>query len=180
MKLTWFGATALRVHLGGKMVLLDAQAAQGTVDRTELVSGIDLEIALKEAEMGLPRVDLESWRPPRQARTIDADDETPPVIAGSGGPGVVLLHAQGEPPLIVLWGGIPPRFGCWAEGAVLVFLDYGARLPQAGQALLAAARPRLIALGDGEAAVDAAFAALAPVLDGASLVALEPALALEV
>ena len=41
MKLTWFGGTALRVYIGGDIVVVDADAAPQGIDRGELLAGAD-------------------------------------------------------------------------------------------------------------------------------------------
>ena len=67
-----------------------------------------------------------------------------------------------------------------ATPSVVVLSGSGAQCAAHGTALLDAARPRLIALAITDGDIDAAFDALAPGLEGASLIVLEPGLAVEV
>ena len=92
----------------------------------------------------------------------------------------MLIDAAGEPPLVLLGSGAQPRFGRWADDAVVVLFGGGDSVVRGGSVLLDVARPKLIALAADEATVDLAIAALRDHLDGTGLVSLEPGLALEV
>ncbi len=68
MKLTWFGGTTMRLHIGGAMLVVDADGAPAQIDHTELLSGADRAFALDE---DLPAVDPASSSPadlPRSSR----------------------------------------------------------------------------------------------------------------
>lgn len=151
MKLTWFGGTTLRIHIGGEILVADPPAGGG-----EIVSGADRTFRLDDQ---LPEAG--NWRP-RPARRL-VDDERAGVLYYRLGE-AVLVDAAGEPPLIL---GLPPPLGRWGGEAVVV--------------LFAAADPppvRLIALAFDDA--DAVLETMAPRLDGTGLVALEHGMALEV
>jgi uncharacterized protein YdiU (UPF0061 family) len=96
------------------------------------------------------------------------------------GASALLIAAAGEAPLIVLGRGDPPRFGRWADGAVVVLTSVRDSFIAEATVLLDVARPRLIALAADEQSLDTAVAELSEHLDGAGLVSLEPGLAIEV
>ena len=175
MKLTWFGGSTIRIHIGGAILVLDPEGAPAGIDRTELVSGADRVIG--GFGVGLPEADPASWKPRRAQRLIDAEGASSAVVAWSVGPGAVLVEAEGEAPLLLLAGEVP-GLGRWAESAVICL--FGEGLAALGQAVLAERAPRLLALAASEVAVDAAVPALRERLDGTGLVALEPGLAVEV
>ena len=173
MKLTWFGRTAFRIHAGGRIVVVDAEAAPVGVDRRELLGGADDVVGFAA---GLPMADGAAWRPRPAGRLLDAGETPPPPAFWSLGEGTVLVDADGEAPLLLVAGAVPP-LGRWADRAAVILA--GTALAERGETVLAAAAPRLLALAGSEAEVDAAFAALARRLDGTGLVALEPGLAVE-
>ena len=176
MKLTWFGGTTIRIHIGGAILVADAEGAPEGIDRAELVSGADLVFATGG---GLAAVDAGKWRPRQAARAIDDDGTLEPVEVWAVGEGAVLVDAVGEPPLLLVNGQVP-RLGRWAGEAVVVLFGDGAAMAGLGEALLDTAGPRLIALAGTEEAVDVAIAALRGRLDGTGLMALEAGLAVEV
>lgn len=173
MKLTWFGQTAFRIHIGGEIVVIDADLAPVGVDRNELVSGADHVIALDGEH---PAADGQNWRPRPRERLLDAGEATRPVQYWALGHGGLVIDADEDMPLLVLAGPVP-TLGRWAERAVLVLA--GDRLAPRATALADALAPRLIALAGDEDEVDAAFAALRSRLDGTGLLALERGLAVE-
>ena len=173
MKLTWFGGTTLRVYVGGEIVVVDADQAPAGVDRSELLAGADRVVAMG----GTEQIDPALWRPRPVPRAID---EALPVEAVSIGPAALLISAAGELPLVILGAGEPPRFGRWADGAVVVLTSGRESLVAEAKALLDVARPRLIALAVDEQTLETTIAELSEHLDGAGLVSLEPGLALEV
>ena len=175
MKLTWFGGTALRAYVGGEIVVVDPDAAPGSVDRGELLAGADRVLAF--ADGAVPAIDPAGWQPRRPGRPLDAPQ---PMDVLRIGEGALLLAADGEPPLILLGPGELPGFGRWADGAVIVLLSARDELIAEATALLDVARPRVIALAVDEQMLDRAVAELAEHLDGTGLVSLEPGLALEV
>lgn len=172
MKLTWFGGTAIRIHIGGRMLVGDPGRAQG-VDRTELVSGADGTFALAELTEAAPPLAPLSWQP-RHAPTALADETVADPVKLLRLGDAILVDAIGEPPLLLLTSA-PPSAGRWSRDAIVVVF---------GDAALAAAAldlaPRMIVLAAPETVVEAAFHALRDRLGGTALVALEPALALEV
>ncbi|MGV8854824.1 MAG: hypothetical protein ACOH2L_09235 [Devosia sp.] len=177
MKLTWFGGTCVRIHIGGMIVVLDPEAAPARIDAAELVSGADIVVGAFGA--ALPAVALAGWRPQKPGRMIDDTAVLPAVACWSAGPDALLVDAMGEAPLLLLKGDVP-ALGRWAEAAVVVIFGDGAALSGIGKGVLAERAPRLLALAGDEAAVDLAIPALRDGLDGSGLVALEASLALEV
>lgn len=173
MKLTWFGGTTLRVYLGGRIIVIDADQAPVGVDRGELLAGADHAVTMDS----VLRIDPAAWRPKAPVRGID---EMPAPEIHAIGERALLLASPGESPLVILGGGEAPRFGRWAEGAVIVVTSGAESVVATMTAILDVARPRLIALAVDEQTLDTAVAELGEHLDGAGLVSLEPGLALEV
>jgi hypothetical protein len=176
MKLTWFGGTTLRVYVGGEIVVVDADTAPAGVDRGEVLAGADRIVALR-GDASVARIDPTTWRPKSAPRAID---DAPSVDILSIGASALLIAAAGEPPLVVLGSGEPPRFGRWADGAVVVLTSGRESFVAEATVLLDVARPRLVALAADEQTLDLAIEELSEHLDGAGLVSLEPGLALEV
>lgn len=174
MKLTWFGGTALRVYIGGEIVVIDPEKAPDGVDSGELLAGADSVVRLGDP---VPAIDPATWRPRPVGRAIDPPQ---PLEVLRLGQGTLLISAAGEAPLAVLYRGGSPRFGPWGKGAVLVLLSAGDELVAQVRALLDVARPRVIALALDEQTLDRVIAELAQHLDGTGLVSMEPGLALEV
>lgn len=177
MKLTWFGGTTIRIHIGGAILVVDPAGAPGGIDAAELVSGADQVIAGFGAE--LVGVDGKDWKPRKPQRLLDEGETLPAVEAWSAGAGAVLVDAIGEAPLLLVSSEIP-TLGRWAENAVVVLFGDGARLAALGLAVLNDRTPRMLVLAGDEAAIDLAIPALRDQLDGTGLVALEAGLALEV
>lgn len=175
MKLTWFGGTALRAYVGGEIVVVDPEAAPAGVDRGELLAGADRLVTFGDAST--PTIDPAKWRPKPVGRAID---EAPPLDVFRMGEGALLVAAAGEPPLVLLGQGEPPRSGRWADGAVIVVTSAREALVAEVAALLDVARPRVIALALDEQTLDRVVGKLRDHLDGAGLVSMEPGLALEV
>jgi len=171
MKLTWFGGTTIRIHIGGKILVADPSGIGG-VDPDELVSGADATFAL---DGSLPEIDPVLWQPGRPGTMLDED--VLGEVTTHGLEGGALIAAAGEAPLLLLSQSVP-KAGRWARDAVVVvFGDDGERLAAAA---LEAFGPRLIAIAGSDAIVERAFAALRDRLDGTALVALEAGMALEV
>ncbi|UJW86114.1 hypothetical protein [Devosia sp. SL43] len=177
MKLTWFGGTTVRIHIGGSILVIDADRAPAGIDAAELVSGADTVVHGFGAELAL--VDTAAWAPRKAPRVLDEADHLPVVEVWSAGAGAVLVDAVGEPPLLLIAGEVPP-LARWAESAVVALFGDGAGLSRMGLALLAETAPRLIALAGDEAAIDAAISAIRGALDGTGVVSLEAGLAVEV
>lgn len=177
MKLTWFGGTTIRIHIGGAILVVDAADAPAGIDAAELVSGADRVLANFGAD--LPVVDASAWKPRPPVRLLDEEGGPPAVEAWSVGAGALLIDAVGEPPLLLVAGEMP-LLGRWAEGAVVTLFGSGERLSALGRAVLDDRPPRLLALAGDEAAIDLAIPLLRERLDGTGLVALHARLALEV
>lgn len=168
MKLTWFGGGTMRVHIGGRILVVGTAEAPG-VDADELLSGADRHIPAVEM---LEAVDPLIWHPRRALAAIDETGREE-VVAHRIGIGTALIEAMGEPPL-VLSGADKLAAGRWVKNAVVVAFS--------AEAALAAleAEPRLLALAMPERAVEAVFPELERRGAGVGLVALEPGMALEV
>jgi hypothetical protein len=181
MKLTWFAYTTIRIHIGGQILVADAEAAPDFVDRRELISGADRTFALASDSPGLSPLDPARWRPRLAPRAIEGEMTAHEAVRlFSIGRRAVLVDAIGEPPLVLIAASDAPRFGRWADDAVVVLFSDREGLVATGTVLLDIARPRLVALAADEAHIDLAVAELREHLDGAALVSLEPGLALEV
>jgi hypothetical protein len=171
MRIFWFGGTTVRVHVGGEMLVGDADGVLVGVDRAELLSGTNREFGLDG--MGLPAADPGTWKPRRVRRAID-DAGSGPVQILSIGVGAVLIEAAGEPPLVLV-SVEPTDAGRWSRDAVVVCF--------AGcdpAAVLAAYSPKLLALAVDPLTADEIIPTIEDDLDGTGLVVLEPGLALEV
>ena len=179
MKLTWFGGTTIRVHIGGSILVADPAGAPGNVDRVELVAGADATFGLRAEGEAMPLADPLDWQPRRPPALLDEDDEDQDVFLWRLAGGGVLIDAVGEPPLLLVTGAFGAA-GRWARDAVVVILGGGPGTAGIASNVLDALAPRLMALAASEAAIDATFAALRDRLNGTALVALEPGLALEV
>ncbi|SEQ47240.1 hypothetical protein SAMN05428969_3170 [Devosia sp. YR412] len=177
MKLTWFGGTTIRIHIGGAILVVDPDGAPAGIDSAELVSGADQVIGGFGA--GLASVDGASWKPRKVPRLLDEGEELPAVEVWSLAAGAVLVDAIGEASLLLVSSNVP-ALGRWAETAVVVLFGTGEHMASLGQVLLSDSAPRLLALAGDEPAMDIAIPALRDALDGTGLVALEAGLALEV
>lgn len=178
MKLTWFGGSALRIYIGGEIVVVDAGMAPAGIDPMELTAGAGRLVTLR-GDPAVPRIDASRWRQKPPPTALDGDRPTELEILGIAEAGL-LIAAAGEPPLVVLGAGQPPAFGRWADGAVIVLTSAGEGLVSETTVLLDVARPKLIALAADEQTLDLAIAELGEHLGGTGLVSLEPGLALEV
>jgi hypothetical protein len=178
VKLTWFGGRAVRVHIGGEIVVIDPDDAPPGIDRAELVAGAD-RIVHVAGDPDSPQIDAAGWRPRPPPRAIDEAAPLPVEIFRIS-EAALLVDAVGEPPLLVLGDGEPPRFGRWAADAVIVLMSGGEPMVGLATVILDVANPRLIALAADEQTIDRAIAELAEHLDGTGLVSLEPGLAVEV
>lgn len=174
MKVTWFGGITVRIYIGGEILLIDPDGAHEGRERAELLAGVDRKILPSE----LQGVDLGNWQPRRAKRLLDDDGTSNVEVWGTESGGVV-LDAPDEPS-VLLFPKVVTTFGRWADGAVMVLAGSGEELVSTGRAILAQCRPRLVALAADDAALDHAISALRTDLQGASLVALEQGMPLEV
>jgi hypothetical protein len=174
MKLTWFGRSALRIHLGGQVVVVDSDRAADGVDQNELQSGADRVVTLDGPHAG---IDGTRWKARPAQRLLEAGDATRPVDFWSPGEGALLIDPDEDMPLLIL-GGPVPELGRWVERSVVLLVGQG--LVERAERLVAAASPKLIALAAAEDEIDATIGAIRGQLDGTGLVALEPGLAVEV
>lgn len=178
MKITWFSGTTMRIQIAGRIVVVDPDGAPQGIDRAELVAGADTVLALDARD--IPDLDPAGWRPRKSRRLIDEEPGTEGVRLWRLGPGAVLVDALDEAPAILCGPQARPDWGRWAERAVLILCGPAAHCAGLGSAALAAAAPTLLALAVSDGQGEAAFAVLAPRLDGAALLMLEPGLAVEV
>ncbi|HVW92715.1 MAG TPA: hypothetical protein VHB74_08910 [Devosia sp.] len=170
----------MRIHIGGRILVADAERAPRGIDFRELLSGADRTFHLTEDDYELPEIDPTLWRPRRVARPIDQQAGGSDVAVVRIGTSAVLIDAPGEPALALLAGSEPPRFGRWANEAVVVLFGDGQGMVALGTVLLDVAEPKLLALAADGAAVEHAIAELGEHLDGTGLVSLEPGMAVEV
>jgi hypothetical protein len=168
MKLTWFGGRTLRIHIGGEILVCDADGAPAGIDRRELLSGADDAFTMSDGAA----IDAAAWQPRRPTALVD-EAKRPEVLLYNVGPSSVLIDAVGEPPLLLLTAGISASR--WGRDAVVVAFS-----SDVAEASLDALSPRLIALAMPELDADAAIARLRDRLGSTALVALEPGMALEV
>ena len=178
MKLTWFGGTTMRIHIGGAMLVIDADEAPAGIDRAELVSGAELRLSFR-AVADLDEVDPMQWGPRKAPALIDETAELPAVMTHRIGASVIVVDAVGEPPLLLATGEVE-RMGRWAWNAVVVTMGEPEALPAIAANVLDRLGPKLIAVAGSEAAVDQVIERIGALLDGTGLVSLEPGLALEV
>lgn len=172
MRITWFGGSTFRLYLGGNIVVVDPDAAPAGIDRAELAAAADRTIAASGE--GLPVLDTE-WKPRRRRREIDEPESRPPLRIFRLEGGGVLLDAAEKSPLVL--GNGETAWGSFAENSVVVLHGPGENIPEAALRLLAAARPRLIALAGIPS--DAAFSAIAAAIRDTPFQVLETGLALE-
>lgn len=178
MKITWFAVMTFRIHVAGRIVVTHADGAPDGVDATELVAGA--QILISSESPNLAAFDQFSWSPRRRTRLIDEDP-------GDEGLDLYRLDTRGivadsadEGLLAIVDAGAQPQWNRWADNAVAVLSGSGAQCAAQGTALLEIARPRLVALAVTDGETEVAFDTLAPLLGDASLIVLEPGLAVEV
>ncbi|WDR03393.1 hypothetical protein PSQ19_04515 [Devosia algicola] len=176
MKLTWFGGTTSRVHIGGEILVLDPDGAPNGIDRTELVSGADQLFGFDD---DLAAAHADGWVPQQAPKVLDDDGAIAPVLIWRLNGDAVLVDAVGEAPLIMA-RGVPPRSGRWGRDAVVAIFGDGAALVEIGQAVLRDSGPRLLALAGTEGDVDVAVPDLSAQLAGSGLLALEAGMGVEI
>lgn len=177
MKLTWFGGSTFRIHVGGQIIVTDAEGADAPVDVTELRSGADRELALGELR-SFPAIDGAGWRPPRAKSALEVDDVPAGLTIGRLEGQGLLVHAAGDPPLL-LAGGAVTEAGRWSRDAVVVAHGAAVRAPDLVAGLLEVLGPKLLLLAASAGELDTLFPALRERLEGTALLALEAGMALE-
>ncbi|RYE88056.1 MAG: hypothetical protein EOP19_02520 [Hyphomicrobiales bacterium] len=155
------------------MLVVDADAAPATIDRTELLSGADWAFGLWD---DLPEAGAK-WAPRKVGALIDAAAELPDVLVHRLADAAVLIEAVGEPPLVIATGAVPET-GRWAREAVVIVA--GNQVSATALSVVNELAPRLVAVAGGENAIEETIEALRDLLDGTGLMAMERALALEV
>jgi hypothetical protein len=178
MKITWFAAMTLRIQIAGRTVVIHADDAPDGVDVTELIGGAQTLVSTENPD--LADFDPETWRPRRRARLIDREPGDEALDLYRLGIRGLVADSADEGLLVVEDADAAVQWNRWADEAVVVLSGSGAQCAAHGTALLDIARPRLIALAVTDGEVDIAFDTLAPLLGGASLIVLEPGLAVEV
>lgn len=173
MKLTWFGGTTFRIQIGGQVLVVDPEAAPEGIDRSELVSGADHVVPMREG--GNP-TDPQSWRPRAAERLLDAGDAGRPLQVWSVGGTGLLIDGDDDRPLLLTTEDVP-TLGRWGDRAVIVLAGSG--LADRAERLLAEAHPALVALAGSDGEVDVTLDRVRDRLDGTGLVALELGLAVE-
>lgn len=178
MKLTWFGGTTFRIHIGGRILVTDPAAAPARIDPQELRSGADIELGLGAALAQVPQIDPARWQPRRPPSMLDDSGGVDEVLVHRVGDKAVLIDAVGEPPLLLAWGPVEP-LGRWSREAVVVTCGEAGQARELAASVLDRLAPRLVAVAAAEQEVEAVFARLRDRLAGTALVALERGLALE-
>jgi len=177
MKLTWFGGTTMRVHIGGVMLVIDAEGAPEGIDRTELVSGADRLVTFGDMA-GLEAIEPADWAPRRMPALIDETDAAE-VGVYRVGDAAILVDAVGERPLLLVIEEVA-RLGRWVSNAVVVVMGVPEALPDLTAQVLERLAPKLVAVAGPEDAVDQVILRVQNLLDGTGFMALETGLALEV
>ena len=177
MRITWFAAMTFRIHIAGRIIVTHPEGAPPDVDRAELVAGA--QTILAHEDMELPDFEPLHWRPLKRVRLIDAAEGVEGLNLYRLGSRGVVADSSDEGLLVVDDAGALTQFNRWADNAVVVVSGTGAQCGAHGTALLDIARPKLIAMAITDGDLDIAFETLAPLVGGASLLALEPGMALE-
>lgn len=175
MKVTWFARTCFRLHIGGKILVIDPETAPAGIDAQELVSGADRVVRLGQPD--LPVFDPQKYRPIRR-RSLIAEYEGDEIAVCTHGERSLVIAATDEP-LVILAPYETAKWGRFADDALVVFHADRIADAEAFSALVEAGRPRLVALASN-AATDDIFTAIANAGDGLAVQVLDPALALEV
>lgn len=177
MKLTWFGGTALRLYIGGQILVVDPETALPGVDKAELLSGADRTLSVSDPD--LEALDLTGFRPRRAQRLID-DVANGELAVWRLGVRSALVEAAGEPQVALVVADDPLPPGAWIQDCVVVLFGLPAPVPEGASSLLADRRPRLIALALGDDEIGGAMFALQDLArHGAVLMTLEPEMAVE-
>ncbi|WP_196258523.1 hypothetical protein [Pelagibacterium limicola] len=177
MKITWFAATTFRIHIAGRIVVVDPEGAPEGIDPVELTAGAQAVVSATSSD--LPVFDPTAWRPHRRLRLIDDEDGDERLDLFRLGALGLFADSRDEGVLVIAEGSVEAKWGRWADNAVVVLNGPGAACIEQGMSLLDAARPKLVALAVTDGEIEAAFEALVPQLADASLIVLERGLAVE-
>lgn len=176
MKITWFGGSTLRLYIGGKIIVTDADKAPDTLDAHEVSAAADQMMALGAGLRALKSLDVDHWKSKKPVRLIDQPEGQELdfyAIANEA----LFIDEREEGPVIVA----PADFAGWgrfADQAIVVLYGDANAIVSSAQSLLTTARPRLLALGC-EAISDQAFAILAADCRDCALQVLEKGFAVE-
>ncbi|WP_417581874.1 hypothetical protein [Pelagibacterium sp.] len=178
MKITWFADMTFRIQIAGRTIVTHAEEVPQGIDRSELIAGAQTVVSTPSSD--LAQFDFLKWRPRRRTRLIDREaGEEGLDLFGFGARGL-LVYSVDEGVLVLDEASAGAQWDRFADNGVVVLAGSGTRCAAQGAALLHIARPRLIALAVNDSEIDIAFDALAAGLGQASLIVLEPNLAVEV
>lgn len=178
MKITWFADMTFRIQIAGRIVVTHVEGAPEGIDRTELIAGAQTVISAQSSD--LAAFDPIEWRPRRRPRLIDEDAGDEGLDLYRFGARGLVAYSVDEGMLVLEDAGAGAQWNRFAHNGVAVLSGSGAQCAAHGTALLDIAHPRLIALAIEDGEIDMAFDTLAPRLGQASLIVLEPRLAVEV
>lgn len=176
MKITWFGGTTFRLYLGGKIFVTDGHLVPKDISRHEVEAAADHLIDLSDGVQDLAYLDPESWTRKKPVRLIDAPEEEIAALYTLSGEGL-FIDEPAEGPVILAPGG-ETAWGHFADGAVAILFGTAQNVLAGAEALLIAARPRLIALAAEGLSTDG-FRGLSVRAGGCAVLILEPRLAVE-
>lgn len=178
MKITWFADMTFRIQIAGRIIVTHVEGAPAGVDHVELMAGAQTVISTQSSV--LDQFDPIQWRPRRRQRLIDEDTGDEGLDLYRFGPRGLVAYSVDEGMLVVEDAGAGTQWNRFADNGVAVLAGSGAQCAAHGTALLDIARPRLVALAVDDGEIDTAFVTIAPRLQQASLIVLEPRLAVEV
>lgn len=171
MKITWFSDNVFRLYVGGQIIVTDPRKAAADIDSHELTAGADVLVDVIDVLPDLTAFTEDNWRRPKRKSMLDDDGvPTAPALFGVDGKALV-LDSPDESRLIVGFAQI--AWGRFADDAVVIVTEI-----ESAKLLLAAARPKLIALAVAKLSDDQ-FNDLAKVCQDCALQVLEPGFALE-
>jgi|TARA_A100001391_G_scaffold173091_1_gene134932 hypothetical protein len=178
MKITWFADMTFRIQIAGRIIVTHVEGTPQGIDRTELIAGAQTVISAQSCDLG--QFDPNAWHPRRRLRLIDEEAGDEGLDLYRFGARGLVAYSVDEGLLVLEDAGVGGQWNRFADNSVIVLAGSGAQCAAQGTALLDIARPRLIALAVDDGEVDSAFDTLVPRLGQASLIVLEPRLAVEV
>lgn len=176
MKITWFGGSTFRLYIGGQIFVTDEKRAPAGVDAHEVAAAADHRIDLSDGIVEFDTLDVENWQRKRPRRVIDEPVEEIAALFTIEGEALFIDEPQ-EGPVIVAPGG-QTAWGRFADNAVVVLYGAPPAVLEGAQALLIAARPKLIAIAS-EGFSDRQFESLGKVCGDCALQILEQGFAVE-